>query len=80
MKNWKKIEGDIDYTIFQKEFSGKLTAKRYKLLNRYCRKNTHRFEHCGHEYDCCGCISYMYTDFTYKHNLVTVTQTTQFNY
>jgi len=80
MRNTKLIESDFDFRTIEKKFSGKLTKCRYKLLHRYCRINTKRYGNCGHEWDCCGCPSSICTDFTYRHNLVTVTQTIQFNY
>ena len=80
MNNFKVVEGDIDYRVYQKSFSGKLTKGRYFTISKYCKANTFRTENCGHEYDCCGCLSRQKMEFTYKHNQVIITLTEQFNY
>ena len=80
MNNFKVVEGDIDYRIYQKSFSGKLTKGRYLTIDKYCKVNTFTTVNCGHEYDCCGCLSRQKMEFTYKHNQVIITLTEQFNY
>jgi len=79
-KNFKPAEGsDFDYKIYERHFSGKLTKCRYKILDSFCRKNSFH-THCGHEWDCCGCLCGQSMSFEYKHNQVTVTLTQSFNY
>jgi hypothetical protein len=48
-------DADIDYRTCQRTFSGRMTRARYKLIHRYCRRNSFS-THCGHEWDCCGCL------------------------
>jgi hypothetical protein len=73
LKNFKPYygeEGDYDYepseTTVVREFTGRITKKRYKIIMAYARKltdtapygyspNGYRYS-CGHEYDCCGCL------------------------
>jgi hypothetical protein len=55
MRNFKEIDGDMDYRLFEKTFVGRLTKCRYKSILKYCRVKTTR-THCGHEHDCCGCL------------------------
>jgi hypothetical protein len=80
MRNFKVIEGDIDYRVSEKSFTGKLTKGRYLTIDKYCRVNTFRAGNCGHEWDCCGCLSRSKMEFTYKHNQVIITLTESFNY
>jgi len=80
MKNYKLIESDIDYKIYEKSFSGKLTRSRYFIISKYCKKYTYTTGNCGHNWDCCGCLSSQSMEFTYKHNRVTIILTESFNY
>lgn len=82
MRNYKfkTIEGDMDYNVSQYSFSGKMTKLRWKLLDRYVRKNSFSGSNCGHEWDCCGCLCSRTISLTYSANQVTITQTENFNY
>jgi hypothetical protein len=79
MKNFKIINSDMDYTISKRIFSGKITKNRYKILDRFCRKNSFR-TNCGHEWDCCGCMCSQYMEFEYKNNQVILILHNSFNY
>lgn len=52
---FKAVDGDIDYTKLEYSLYGRMTKGRYKILDRYVRKNNFH-THCGHEWDCCGCM------------------------
>lgn len=90
MKHFKLIDGDFDYKVSERTFSGKMTKTRYKIIDRYVRKlnNTHIYGtsrngyayRCGCKHDCCGCLSSQNMQFTYKHNQVTLIFTQSFNY
>jgi hypothetical protein len=56
------VEQDADYTIYSKKLSGRITKKRYILLSRWARRNTRSLPYCGHEWDCCGCLSRVSAD------------------
>jgi hypothetical protein len=71
-------ESEMDYRVYERSFSGRLTRARYKLLDRFCRMKTFH-QNCGHEYDCCGCLSHQRLTFSYKHNLLTITLFQTFN-
>lgn len=99
MRNFKPYYGQDDEPSFEMQVStrvitGRLTKQRYKLLQRYCRKKTERAPygyspngyryHCGHEYDCCGCLMAEYMTMKiephWKGNKITFYFTQSFNY
>lgn len=81
MKNFKLEGNDGDTLTYIRTFSGRITKYRYKLIHRWIREHTlGHIPHCGHEYDCCGCLCRQYVNFTYKYNLVTITMIQGFNY
>lgn len=74
-KGWVNITNENDYPdteVYQRKFSGRLTKKRYKILDIYTRKNSWR-QRCHHEHDCCGCIFKQSMYFQYAQNQVTIT-------
>jgi DNA modification methylase len=73
------FNGDEDNKNYERSFSGRLTPKRYKLLERFCRKNTYS-SRCYHKWDCCGCLCRQDMSIIYKHNRVTITLVQSFNY
>lgn len=79
MNRFKQTDGDIEYRTYTREFSGRMTKGRWKILDRYCRKHSWS-THCGHEWDCCGCLCGQYASFAYSANQVTVSITQSFNY
>ena len=56
-KKWTEIEGDFDHRVRERILHGRMTHKRYKIIERYCRKNSYYTPACGHEWDCCGCVT-----------------------
>lgn len=80
-KNFKPAESsEYDYKIYERHFSGRITKGRYKKIDSFCRKNSFRSRHCGHEYDCCGCLCSQRLEFSYQKNQITITLTQSFNY
>lgn len=73
------LESEFDRKIVSREFSGRMTKQRYKLLSRFCRINSF-YSRCCCEHDCCGHLVNQRMEFNYKHNLVTVTITRNYNY
>ena len=49
------VDSDFDFRSYLREISGRITYKRYKILQRYARKKSWR-NSCGCEHDCCGCV------------------------
>lgn len=81
MKNFQLVDGDFDYVVYQRCFSGKLTKERYKTLHSLCRIYSRRPRYrCGHEWDCCGCLCGQNMSFTYKKNQVVISFSQSFNY
>lgn len=82
MDRFKKSEdSDFDYRKYTRTFSGKMTKKRYKMLDRYCRLHSRSPRYrCGHDYDCCGCLCGQYMTFTYRYNAVTIHLQHTYNY
>lgn len=73
------VDGDMDFVTQKRYLTGRMTKKRWKIIDRYCRRMTYS-NRCHHEWDCCGCLTGMDTSFTYQHNQVTIKQTIGFNY
>lgn len=78
-RRFKVVEGDIDYSVMQRTFIGRMTKGRWFILHSFCRRHS-LSEHCSHDFDCCGCLSSQSMEFDYKHNQVTITFTQSFNY
>lgn len=70
---------DMDTAIHTREFSGRMTKARWKLIDRYCRTMTW-ITRCHHDWDCCGCNFAQSVGFTYEFNLVRITVYNEFNY
>lgn len=78
-RKFQIIEAESDYEVAVYSFSGRMTKLRWKILDRYCRNHS-RSMWCGCQHDCCGCISSTNMHLQYKHNLVTLTYTLNYNY
>lgn len=80
-RKWELVEMDDggSYVTVVRRFSGRMTELRWKIIDRYCRKNSWH-QSCGHEWDCCGCCFAERFEFEYKHNQVSVFKTSSFNY
>jgi len=82
---WISMDGDIDFRLSVRCINLPLNKKNYKLLDRYCRKNSYS-SRCGHEWDCCGCVSSVNTWMTYCNTnkygapQITIHQRVSFNY
>lgn len=55
MKNFKLVDGDESSSLFEKTLIGRITKNRYKVLSSYVRSKSYS-QHCGCEWDCCGCV------------------------
>jgi hypothetical protein len=69
----------MDYRVYEHIIDGRMTKLRYKIINRYARKNSWR-EHCGHEWDCCGCMFARGMELEYKNNKWVLEMSESFNY
>lgn len=80
MKNkWNIVEGDIDYVVKERFISGRITKKRWKKIDSFCRGNTKQY-HCHHDFDCCGCVSSEYYEVKRIRGGVKLTHSIYFNY
>jgi hypothetical protein len=79
MIKFELIDGDMDYRVYEHVIDGRMTKLRYKIINRYARKRNWR-GHCGHEWDCCGCMYAQGMDLEYKDNKWVLYKTESFNY
>lgn len=68
-----------DRQTFVREFSGRMTGRRYEILSNMADRLTYD-EHCGCEHDCCGCQCGQHATFTYAHNQVSFYLTKHYNY
>lgn len=79
MIKFELIDGDMDYSVYEHVIDGRMTKLRYKIISRYVRKNSWR-GHCGHEWDCCGCMYAQSMDLEYKDNKWTLYKVNNYNY
>ncbi len=75
---WSALNSDCDTINEIRQFSGRMTKLRWKIISRYVRKMYWR-ESCNHEWDCCGCVFMEYGNFSYSKNQVTIIKTTCMN-
>jgi hypothetical protein len=81
MGNFEIVYGQRpERRVMVREFSGRMTKKRWKRLQRWARINTKDHGHCGHEHDCCGCMYKVEASVSYKFNQVTITLIGHYNY
>ncbi len=57
-------ESDIDVRIFDAVLIQQMNKQQYKDFSHKLRVNDKSY-HCGHEHDCCGCISSERIDLEY---------------
>lgn len=72
-------ESQYDYKKFERCFSGRITKKRWQLINSFCRRQSYRIHICS-DYDCTGKLCGQYMNFSYKHNQVVITLTMSYDY
>lgn len=70
---------EYDYRVYQRSFSGRMTKKRWKKIDAYCRRNSFS-SRCGCEHDCCGHLCRQHFSFTYSLNQLVINVTRSFNY
>lgn len=81
MKNFTPIPdptGNIDAIVSTRILFGRMTPKRFEILNRYCRKNTW-CERGGSEYDCTGRKFAQDVELDATHWSATITVTEHFD-
>lgn len=76
---WNLVDGDCDWRTYEHIIDGRMTKLRYKILSRYVRKNSWR-EHCGHEWDCCGCMFAERLSLDYIGGIWKIIRGQSFNY
>lgn len=81
--NYKKFselpDSEYDYKKFERSFSGRMTKKRWQLINSFCRRMTYRVRVCS-DYDCTGRFCGQSMEFEYKHNQVVVRLNMSYDY
>ena len=73
------ISKDMDYITYQKTLEGNITKKRYKLLDRWVRSQNKNYR-CGHDWDCCGCLSSVRADLVIAKNKAEISVSYSYNY
>lgn len=73
------IANDIDFHTFQKVLDGRITKNRYKLLDRWVRSQNKKY-HCGHDWDCCGCLHSTSATLLVTPNKAEILVTYSYNY
>ena len=83
MLTFKTIEAEMDSIISEAEIKGRFTKKRFKTISSNIRKrfNLGRAGYCGHEWDCCGCLSSQYAELRFdpKNSRIVVRIAQYFN-
>jgi hypothetical protein len=79
MRNFKYVDGDESSRLFEKTLIGKITKNRYKVLSSYVRRKSYR-QHCGCEWDCCGCVFAVSYSLQMTNNQVTIQMVESRNY
>jgi len=74
------VSWELDYSIFERSFSGRMTERRKKIIENYCNLHSHNVEDCGCSHDCCGCFLGENMIFTYRQNQVVITHCMYYNY
>lgn len=80
VKRFELAHSEPDEAVYVRSFSGRMTRLRWKILTRYVRVNTMKSGWCGHERDCCGCLTSTHASFEHKFNRTTITFRLSFNY
>jgi hypothetical protein len=78
-RKWVLKDADIEYSKYEREFSGRMTPRREAIIKAYVKSRSERY-HCGHQHDCCGCLCEELFDYSYKHNQVVITRRRYYNY
>lgn len=76
---WQITDGDIDFRTSVRFISGKITKKRWKFLDGFCRRKSYA-AHCGCSHDCCGCVSSECYTLERVRGGVKLTYSVHFNY
>jgi hypothetical protein len=79
MTKFNLIDGDMDYRTYEHVIDGRMTKLRYKILSRVVRKGTWH-SHCGHEWDCCGCMHSQSMRLDYIGGVWKIIKSQSFNY
>lgn len=72
-------DSEYDYRKFERCFSGRMTKKRWQLINSYCRRNSYR-NRIASDYDCTGQLCGHYMEFSYSHNQVVIKLNMSYDY
>lgn len=79
------IGGDYDQHIKQIDYNipwGLISKHGYKLIREEVRRlyEPYRPGGCGHDWDCCGCVTSVTHDISYHKDGIRIIETTNFNY
>ena len=92
MKNFKIVNNEIEFTLAERIFEGRLTVKRYHIIKNYVKRFNHisknpygvsKFGYsynCGCEHDCCGCLHKQYIEMLYQNNKLILQLFAHYNY
>jgi hypothetical protein len=72
-------DSNYDYRKFERCFSGRMTKRRWQILNSYCRRNSYRI-HIASDYDCTGSLCGHYMELSYSCNQVVIKLAMSYDY
>lgn len=73
-------ESDYDFHVYEAVIIQQMNKEMFRDLNRKIRVNSKDFR-CGHDYDCCGCLSRIHLYFEHvKNDVFKIRYTESFNY
>lgn len=92
MRNFKALDSDYDYRVFQRIIEGNLTQKRIDIIQSFVEKANDYMQYpygmspngyaynCGCEHDCCGCLSGERIKAEFTKDKIVITHSQSFNY
>ena len=81
MRNFKVVDGDVDFEVVERVIKGRFTKKRFKTIHRAARERLGgKVPYCGCVYDCCGCLSSKGVSFDFRNGALVIQASRYYNY
>lgn len=77
------VDGEMDYRYYKRTFSGRLTAKRFRIIDKWVKRQDIGSIHVASDRDCTGQCSGQYCNVSFVRHFLggyQVTITTDFSY
>jgi len=80
--NWTVIQDEFDSQTQKREFKGKMTPMRWEAIKQYVKRFNRENKpdrRCGHDWDCCGCVTRNYMEISFEPQTVVIYWSVGFN-